>query len=76
MRPDPASSPELTAPPPIRARLNQEVVKVLTTPENRERFRNAGAEVVASTPEVLAAEIKSEVTRLEKIFKGAGIREK
>ena len=49
---------------------------MLTTPENRERFRNAGADVVASTPEVLAAEIKSEVTRLEKIFKGAGIREK
>jgi tripartite-type tricarboxylate transporter receptor subunit TctC len=63
-------------PQPVLARLHQEVVKVLTTPENRERFRNAGADVVASTPEVLAAEIKSEVTRLEKIFKGAGIREK
>jgi tripartite-type tricarboxylate transporter receptor subunit TctC len=51
------------------------VIKVLTTPENRERFLNSGAEVVASTPEVLAAEIMSEVTRLEKIFKGTGIRE-
>ena len=63
-------------PQPILARLHQEVVKVLTTPENRERFLNSGAEVVASTPEVLAAEIRSEVARLEKIFKGAGVREK
>jgi tripartite-type tricarboxylate transporter receptor subunit TctC len=63
-------------PRPILARLHQEVVKVLTTPENRERFLNSGAEVVASTPEVLAAEIRSEVARLETIFKGAGIREK
>jgi tripartite-type tricarboxylate transporter receptor subunit TctC len=62
-------------PRPILARLHEEVVKVLTTPENRERFLTSGAEVVASTPEVLAAEIKSEVARLEKIFKGAGIRE-
>src|SRR5262249_61737017 len=38
-------------PPTILARLNQEVVKLLTTPQYRERFLNAGAEVVASTPQ-------------------------
>ena len=47
---------------------------MLTTPQNRERFLLSGAEVVASTPEVLAAEIKAESTRLEMVFKSAGIR--
>jgi tripartite-type tricarboxylate transporter receptor subunit TctC len=34
----------------------------------------SGAEVVASTPQAFAAEIKAESTRLEKIFRGAGIK--
>ena len=54
--------------------LNQEIVKVLTTPQNRDRFVSTGAEVVASTPQVFAAEIKAESTRLDKVFKGAGIK--
>lgn len=61
-------------PQPILKRLHQEIVSVLTTPQNRERFVFSGAEVVASTPEVLAAEIKAETTRLDKVFKSAGIR--
>jgi tripartite-type tricarboxylate transporter receptor subunit TctC len=61
-------------PQPILKRLHQEIVNVLTTPQNRERFVFSGAEVVASTPEVLAAEIKAETTRLDKVFKSAGIR--
>jgi tripartite-type tricarboxylate transporter receptor subunit TctC len=47
---------------------------VLTAPQTRERFFSTGAEVVASTPEVFAAEIKSESTRLDNVFKSAGIR--
>ena len=58
----------------ILNRLNQEIVTVLTTPQNRERFISTGSEVVASTPQVFAAEIKAETTRLEKVFKSAGIR--
>jgi len=61
-------------PPAILARLNQEVVKVLQAPETRDRFIAAGAEVVASTPQVLAAEIKGESTRLERVFKSTGVR--
>jgi tripartite-type tricarboxylate transporter receptor subunit TctC len=60
-------------PQPILTRLHDEVVKVLTTPQNRDRFLTSGAEVVASTPQVLAAEIKEETARLERAFKGAGI---
>lgn len=61
-------------PAAILNRLNKEIVAVLTTPQVRERFIATGAEVVASTPQVFAAEIKAETTRLEKIFKSAGIR--
>ena len=61
-------------PAAIRSLLHREIVKVLTAPQTRDRFFGSGAEVVASTPEVLAAEIKAETTRLDKVFKSAGIR--
>jgi tripartite-type tricarboxylate transporter receptor subunit TctC len=61
-------------PPAILDRLHREMVEVLTTPQVKERFIATGAEVVASTPEVFAAEIKAESTRLEKIFRSAGIK--
>jgi tripartite-type tricarboxylate transporter receptor subunit TctC len=61
-------------PPAILTRLHDEIVKVLVTPQTRERFFSSGAEVIASTPQVLAAEIKAETTRLERVFKSAGIR--
>ena len=61
-------------PAPILARLHEEIVKYLTTPEAKERFFSSGVEVVASTPQQFAAEIKSESVRLEKVFKAAGIR--
>jgi tripartite-type tricarboxylate transporter receptor subunit TctC len=61
-------------PAAILARLHQEIVKVLGTQQVRDRFFSTGAEVVASTPEVFAAEIKSESARLDKVFKTAGIR--
>lgn len=60
-------------PSAILTRLNQEIVKVLTTPQVRDRFFSTGAEVVASTPQAFASEIKAESTRLEKVFKSAGI---
>ena len=61
-------------PATILTRLHQEIVKVLNVPQTRERFLGTGAEVVASTPTEFAAEIKAESTRLDKVFKAAGIR--
>ena len=61
-------------PPAIMNRLNQEIVKVLTAPQTKERFLATGAEVVASTPQAFAAEIKAESVRLDKVFKSAGVR--
>jgi tripartite-type tricarboxylate transporter receptor subunit TctC len=60
--------------PAILSRLHQEIVKVLTAPQTKERFLATGAEVVASTPQVFAAEIKAESMRLDKVFRAAGIR--
>jgi tripartite-type tricarboxylate transporter receptor subunit TctC len=65
-------APAMT-PAAILSRLNQEIVKVLTTPQTRDRFFSSGAEVVASTPQAFAAEIKAETARLDKVFKSAGI---
>jgi tripartite-type tricarboxylate transporter receptor subunit TctC len=58
----------------IIARLNQEAVRTLQSPEMKERFFNSGVEVVGGTPEQFAAAIKAEATRLEQVIKSAGIR--
>jgi tripartite-type tricarboxylate transporter receptor subunit TctC len=61
-------------PAAIIKRIHQETVKYLTIPETKERFFNSGVEVIGSTPQEFAAEIKAESVRLEKAFKAAGIR--
>jgi len=60
--------------PAIIARLNQEIVWTVNTPEAKERLLNAGLESVGSTPEQLAAVVKSEMSRLGKIIKDSGVR--
>jgi len=54
-------------------RLNAESVRFLQTAEAKERFLAIGGEAVSSTPEVLAAKVKSEMTRMAKVIKDAGI---
>jgi len=61
-------------PDAIVRRLNQESVRFLNTPEARERYFSAGVEVVGSSPEQLAAAVKSEMARMGKIIRDAGIR--
>ena len=55
-------------------RLNHETVRALNRPDTKEKFFNAGADVVAGTPEQLAAAIKSEMTVLGKVIRDLGIR--
>jgi len=62
-------------PAAIISRLNDEIVRVLKLPEVKERFFNAGVEIIGSTPEQLAATVKSEMTVLGKLIKDVGIRE-
>jgi len=55
-------------------RLNEEIVRLLNKPETKEKLFNAGGEVIGNSPEQFAMMMKSEMTRLGKLFKEAGIR--
>jgi tripartite-type tricarboxylate transporter receptor subunit TctC len=57
----------------IVGRLNREIVRLLNQADMKEKLFNAGLETVASTPEQFAATIKSEMARLGKVIKIAGI---
>jgi tripartite-type tricarboxylate transporter receptor subunit TctC len=61
-------------PTPIVIRLNEEIVRVLNQPEVKKRFHTTGIETVGDSPEALAALIKSEIARMGKVIKEAGIR--
>ena len=62
-------------PPALVNRINAEVLKVMRSPEVRERFFNTGMEVAAGTPQELGAAVKSEMARMGKVIKAVGIRE-
>ena len=61
-------------PAAVIKRLNQEIVPFLQRADTKEKFFNAGVESLGSTPEALAATVKSEMARLGKVIKEAGIR--
>ena len=56
-------------------RLNQEIVRVLNKSEVKNTLLETGILVVGSTPQALGAKVKSEMSRLGKVIKDAGIRE-
>jgi tripartite-type tricarboxylate transporter receptor subunit TctC len=58
----------------IVSRLHEETVRVLQSPEVKERLFNSGVEAVGSTPAEFAAVIKAESTRLSEVIRKAGIR--
>jgi tripartite-type tricarboxylate transporter receptor subunit TctC len=60
-------------PPAVVARLNQEVTRYLNSPEARDMFLKAGIEVAPGTPDELTAVMKSEVTRVARVLKAAGV---
>jgi tripartite-type tricarboxylate transporter receptor subunit TctC len=61
-------------PAAIVARLNQEIVRFLKTPEVKDKFFAMAVEVVASSPEALASAMKSEMATMGKVIKAAGIK--
>lgn len=62
-------------PSALVSRLNREIVNVLNTGESRQRLFSSGAEVVASSPQELAARIKSDMVKMGKVIRDAGIHE-
>ena len=61
-------------PPAIINRLNQEIVRFLKTPEMKGRILKTGSEVVASSPDELAAWMKADMAQWGKVIKDAGIK--
>jgi tripartite-type tricarboxylate transporter receptor subunit TctC len=61
-------------PTAIVDRLNREIQRVLGRPDVKEKFFSAGVETVGSSPGELASRLKSEMSRLGKVIKDAGIR--
>ena len=55
-------------------RLNAEIVKLLNSPEIKERFGKQGVEVRTSTPEQFSTFLNSEVARWGKVIRDAGIK--
>ncbi len=62
-------------PTAIVNQLQQEIARGINRPEVKELFTNAGVEVIASTPDEFTNVIKSEMSRLGKVIKDAGIHE-
>jgi tripartite-type tricarboxylate transporter receptor subunit TctC len=60
-------------PPAVVSRLNQEVSRYLLSPEAKEIFLKAGIEAAPGSPDELTAIMRSEIARVEKVFKAAGI---
>jgi len=54
-------------------RLNQEIVRVLSNADVKEKFLNSGAEAVSSSSEQLASMVRSDMTRMNKLIKDARI---
>jgi tripartite-type tricarboxylate transporter receptor subunit TctC len=61
-------------PPAIVSRLSQEIARALQRPEVKEKFLSTSIETVGSSPEELASKLKSEIARMGKLIRDAGIR--
>ncbi len=58
----------------IVKRLNADVVNILMQPEMREKLAGLGFEIVASSPQEFAQQIRIEVAKWTKVVKAAGIK--
>ena len=60
-------------PPELVDRLHREIVKVVATPEVRERLAALGFEPIAGTPTEFADRIRHEIAQWAKVIRAAGI---
>jgi tripartite-type tricarboxylate transporter receptor subunit TctC len=67
------SAPAKT-PRPIIDKLHTEIVRVLNSPDIRERLQGLGAEPVGNTPEQYTAFMENEIAKWGKVIKAAGIK--
>ncbi len=62
-------------PDPIIRQLNQEITRIMTRPDVKEKLVAAGTDAMATTPEEFAATIKSEMAKWGTLIRIVGIRE-
>ncbi len=62
-------------PDPVIRQLNQEITRIMTRPDVKERLVAAGTDAMATTPEEFAATIKSEMAKWGALIRNVGIRE-
>src|SRR5687767_8990115 len=61
-------------PRPIVARLNSELVKVMHSPELKEKLAATGTDPLTSTPEEFAAYIQREIAKWGDVIRKAGVK--
>jgi tripartite-type tricarboxylate transporter receptor subunit TctC len=62
-------------PGPVVRRVNQELVRALDAAQFKAQFAAQGVELMSSTPEALAAYVKSELVRWTRVLKEVGVQE-
>jgi tripartite-type tricarboxylate transporter receptor subunit TctC len=55
-------------------RLNQEIVRFLSSPQAKESFLSVGAETAGTSPEQFGALVKADIARITRLIKDAGIK--
>jgi tripartite-type tricarboxylate transporter receptor subunit TctC len=61
-------------PAPVINILNRESARILNRPDAKERLLSAGVEPVGNSPAEFSDMMRSEVARMSKVIKDAGIR--
>jgi tripartite-type tricarboxylate transporter receptor subunit TctC len=61
-------------PTAVVRRLHDDVVKILAQPDTRDRIAALGFDIIASSPQEFAAQIKVEVAKWTRVVKEAGIK--
>ena len=59
-------------PRPVVMKLNQEIVRILKTPNINEQISRSGAEVVANTPEEFALLIRTNIKKYGELIRNVG----
>ena len=61
-------------PKAIVSRLHSEIVKIVALPDVKERVTGLGFDIIASSPDQFASQIRTEVEKWTKVVKSAGIK--
>jgi tripartite-type tricarboxylate transporter receptor subunit TctC len=63
-----------STPRPIVMLLNERLKKALAAPDQLKRFQDRGLDIIASTPEELAAHLQKEYQRWGRVIKERGMK--